>query len=337
MIVVLINSYIAILALFVWMRWVPFNLFWKVSPAIVLLLLLIGLFIPMGWGASSGSAVVVRNSVQIIPNVAGEVIEVPVLANTPLKAGAVLFRIDPAPFEYKVQDLKAQVVAAQQKAEQLKANLDAASANVEAISAQLSYAETRRDDILRLARSNTATEFRVQDEQKQVNTLGAQLAAAKANQTSAKLALASQIDGVNTDVARLQAQLAPAQWDLDQTIVHAPTDGYVTNLALRKGARATNQAPVMAFIDTTDTIIGVEIPQIDARYVDVGQPVEVTFKILHSEVFTGYVESVQAIATGQTQVVDTMGRHSVPVVPNAEYRLRKRRSVDYYPTNLVCK
>ena len=76
-----------------------FNLFWKVSPVIVLLLLLnLGLFIPMGWGAPQGSALVVRNAVAIVPEVAGEVIEVPVEANKPLKAGDVLFRIDPAPY-----------------------------------------------------------------------------------------------------------------------------------------------------------------------------------------------------------------------------------------------
>ena len=60
----------------------------------------------------------------------------------------------------------------------------------------------------------------------------------------------------------------------------APADGYVTNLALRKGARVANLplSPVMAFIDTSSTIIGVEINQIDARYVAPGQEVEVTFK-----------------------------------------------------------
>ena len=31
-IVVLLNSYLAILALFVWLRFIPFNLFWKLSP-----------------------------------------------------------------------------------------------------------------------------------------------------------------------------------------------------------------------------------------------------------------------------------------------------------------
>jgi multidrug resistance efflux pump len=78
----------------------------------------------------------------------------------------------------------------------------------------------------------------------------------------------------------------------------------VTNLALRKGARVANLplTPVMAFIDTSSTLIGVEIAQIDARYVAPGQDVEVTFKFLPGQVFTGKVETVlQAIATGQVQ------------------------------------
>jgi hypothetical protein len=51
MIVVLLNVYLVILFLLVRFRIARFNLFWKISPVIVLLLLLIGLFIPMGWGA----------------------------------------------------------------------------------------------------------------------------------------------------------------------------------------------------------------------------------------------------------------------------------------------
>jgi multidrug resistance efflux pump len=59
----------------------------------------------------------------------------------------------------------------------------------------------------------------------------------------------------------------------------------------------------MAFIDASDTILGVEIPQVYARYVEVGQPVETTFTPFPGEVYTGRVEAVlQAIATGQTQV-----------------------------------
>ena len=86
--------------------------------------------------------------------------------------------------------------------------------------------------------------------------------------------------------------------------MRAPADGYVTNLALRKGARVANLplSPVMAFIDTSDTIIGVEIEQIDARYIEPGQEAEVTFKFMPGQVYSGKVESVlQAIATGQVQ------------------------------------
>jgi multidrug resistance efflux pump len=62
----------------------------------------------------------------------------------------------------------------------------------------------------------------------------------------------------------------------------------------------------MAFIDTSDTLIGVEINQIDARYIEPGQEVEVTFKFVPGHVYTGKVESIlQAIASGQTQTSGT--------------------------------
>jgi multidrug resistance efflux pump len=59
---------------------------------------------------------------------------------------------------------------------------------------------------------------------------------------------------------------------------------------------------VMAFIDTSDTLIGVEITQNDARYIAAGQPVEITFKFEPGVIRTGKVETVlQAISTGQVQ------------------------------------
>jgi multidrug resistance efflux pump len=58
----------------------------------------------------------------------------------------------------------------------------------------------------------------------------------------------------------------------------------------------------MAFIDTSSTIIGAEIAQIDTRYVEPGQPAEVTFKFMPGKVYSGKVESVlQAVASGQVQ------------------------------------
>jgi len=120
MIVALFNVYLAILFVLVKLKVVPFNLFWKASPAIVLVLLLFGLFIPMGWGAPQGPALVVRNSVAIVPDVAGEVLDVPVQANAPLKAGDVLFRIDPVPFESQLNTLTAQLKFQELRLSQMK-------------------------------------------------------------------------------------------------------------------------------------------------------------------------------------------------------------------------
>ena len=69
-----------------------------------------------------------------------------------------------------------------------------------------------------------------------------------------------------------------------------------------KGARVASLplSPVMAFIDTSETIVGVEIAQIYTRYIARGQEVEVTFKLFPGQVFKGKVDAVlQATSTGQ--------------------------------------
>ena len=250
--VAIFNTYLVLLFLLVHFGIVRFNLFWKASPVIVMVLLLFGLLIPMGWGAPQGNALVVRNAVAIVPDVAGEVTDVPVVANVPLRSGDVLFKIDPTPY----------------------------AAQVKAIDAQFKLARTRLGQMTELFQRDAGRGFDVEQRQSEAD--------------------------------QLSGQLEAAQWNLDKTVVRAPADGYVTNLALRKGARVANLplSPVMAFIDTSSTIIGVEINQIDARFVAPGQEVEATFKFAPGQILTGKVESVlQAIATGQTQ---TSGRAVMP-------------------------
>src|SRR5689334_22643927 len=60
----------------------------------------------------------------IFPTVKGRVIEVPVESNTPLKVGDILFRIDPKPYQYVVDQRKASLTEAEQKVVQLKQALD---------------------------------------------------------------------------------------------------------------------------------------------------------------------------------------------------------------------
>jgi multidrug resistance efflux pump len=58
----------------------------------------------------------------------------------------------------------------------------------------------------------------------------AALLSAQSTAEQSRLAYESQINGVNTTVARLQAELRDAEYNLEETIVTAPTDGYVTQL-----------------------------------------------------------------------------------------------------------
>src|SRR6266536_3651088 len=71
------------------------------------------------------------NTTPIIPAVSGVVTEVPVQGNTMLKAGDVLFRIDPAPFENAVKAKEAALAAAVQTTHQLRATADAAQKKLE--------------------------------------------------------------------------------------------------------------------------------------------------------------------------------------------------------------
>jgi len=59
----------------------------------------------------------------VYAGVRGRVIDVPVNANVPLKAGDVLFRVDPSPYQYAVEQKRALLAEAEQNVGQLKHRL----------------------------------------------------------------------------------------------------------------------------------------------------------------------------------------------------------------------
>ena len=77
----------------------------------------------------------------ILPTVKGRVVEVPVHTNAPLKEGDVLFRLDPKPYQYVVDEKKAALAEAEQNVKQLKASFDQASAQTERANSQLQLAQ----------------------------------------------------------------------------------------------------------------------------------------------------------------------------------------------------
>ncbi|MES1149177.1 MAG: biotin/lipoyl-binding protein, partial [Bradyrhizobium guangdongense] len=160
----------------------------------------------------SGKVTVAGRVVEVTPNVTGQVVAIPVRPNVPVKSGDILFQIDPAPFQYKVTQLQASLAAAKQQTEILKSNYEQATANVVGLTSQVAFNAKRLADVQKLVADNANTQFQGQDRQNQYETSLAQLNMAKAAQQSAKLALDSEIGGVNTSVAQIQAQLENASW-----------------------------------------------------------------------------------------------------------------------------
>lgn len=198
--------------------------------------------------APSGQIVVNAPVVAITPNVSGQVVALPIQPNEPIKAGAVLFQIDPAPFQYKVKQIEAQLAAAKENVRQLKANYDQVTATVDGLTSQLAFHTKRLSDISKETSVGAVTVFRQQDTQNQLDMVRAQLQATEAAQLNAKLALELEIDGVHTTVAQAQAQLDDATWSLSQTTIRAPADGYVTAIGLSVGDRALEHSSVLSFI-----------------------------------------------------------------------------------------
>ena len=240
----------------------------------------------------------------ILPTVKGRVVEVPVQANTPLKEGDVLFRIDPKPFEYVVDQKKAALAEAEQNVKQLKASLDQQTAQAERANAQLQLAQQNYDRQAQLFKANVVAQATLDTATRNLDAAKQTVAAAKAEEERARLAYTSNIGGVNTSVAKLRAELADAEFDLDQTTIRAAGPGFVTQVSLRPGMYVVPAQfrTAMTFVNTgkDDQELGAAFDQNALQRVVAGNDPEVDFDDVPGRVFKAKVHIVvPAIAAGQ--------------------------------------
>jgi multidrug resistance efflux pump len=257
----------------------------------------------------SGKVTVAGRVVEVTPNVTGQVVAIPVKPNVPVKSGDILFQIDPAPFQYKVTQLQASLAAAKQQTEILKSNYEQATANVVGLTSQVAFNAKRLADIQKLVADDANTQFQGQDRQNQYETSLAQLNVAKAAQQSAKLALDSEIGGVNTSVAQIQAQLENANWELSQTTIRAPADGDVTSVALTVGDRALQARSTMSFIVANEiTIVGM-FSQNGFQTIKAGTPVDIVFDNAPGRIYHAKITEIpKGIGQGQIATSGTLAR-----------------------------
>ncbi len=97
-----------------WVMWM------KISPAFIYAAFLLIVAIPMNFLAPKGTIMVLRETVPVAPEVAGRVISVNVHSNTTIEKGQLLFSINPAPYQAKVDAIQAQIKLAEMRLSQAK-------------------------------------------------------------------------------------------------------------------------------------------------------------------------------------------------------------------------
>jgi multidrug resistance efflux pump len=292
--------------------------------------------------------------VQIVPNVRGTVIEVPIQPNTPVKQGDVLFKIDPTQYQTEVDRLRAllaskntkfaglseQLAAAEAATKSARSNLlvseseldrqaretvDQSTARVEQVGKQLTLARQNLARIEPLVAKLVATQedldkarARVLSLEEENNQAVAQanvareklksgspgleairqdVAKLEAAEREVRLQVKAELDGQNPEVREVQAMLDKARWDLEQTVVRAPSDGYVPQLTLRPGQIVVPLPlkPVMVFVPTEQQVLIATFDQKAISDIKPGMEGEATFATHPGKSFKVKVKRVFSI------------------------------------------
>ncbi len=301
MILFLMLIYVGLLVLLSKLRIIRMTLAWKLSPIAGYLLLMVGLFIPMQWGAPTGPTAVFRFVIEIAPAVSGQVTEVPVAPLTDLKQGDVLFQIDPVPFEQEVKRLEAALVDANQQPELLASDVQIAEAMLATSVAERERAQSKFQRSEKLLPAKAVSQDEYDDDKRTAEVADRSYDEAKARLQQAKLKLdALTSSGMNTAVAQAEAALAEAKYDLEQTTVRAPANGIVQQLALRPGSRvaASPLSSKLLFIESDRQRISMAVNQNQLRYVQVGQPAEIVLRYLPGMTIQAKVLGVTEVTSG---------------------------------------
>lgn len=327
---------VGIYAFFVWLiffkfKWLPWTTKAQVTVVVIPIVALSALILTLNVVAPSSSDVrVFKYVVQILPQVRGRVIEVPVSPNRLVRKGELLFRVDSTPYLNDLNVAKGKLAANEARLAQavaglagasagdreLQAQLAAASGQVAALKPKLDLARQRVIQNRELVATGAGDKFALEQAEANVIELQAQMATATANEAQVAQKLSGRVNGELASVAAARADLATAkaavdssradvanaQWNVDQCAVYAPADGYAINVQLRPGSVVVPfpVAPAMSFVEEKYQVIAL-FAQNELTMVEPGNEAEVTLPMYPGRVIKAKVDSI-VWAQGQGQL-----------------------------------
>lgn len=229
--------------------------------------------------------------VQISAQVGGPVLSLNVHNNEQVARGTLLFAIDPAPFQLRVQEAEQQLALARQGVSQRQATVAQARALVEQRRAELAAAEAQSGRTLKLVSEDVMSHVAGDTARTGIDAAKASVAAAEASLRAAEAALGAEGDD-NAQVREARARLEQARLDLQHTQVTAPDDGFVTSLSLRPGAMVTANQPLFAFVSAHDWWLDANFKETQLESLKPQQKAEIRVDMYPNHVFHGVVDSI---------------------------------------------
>ncbi|KVC52948.1 multidrug transporter subunit MdtN [Burkholderia stagnalis] len=247
---------------------------------------------------STDDAYVYADTINVVPEVNGRIVEMPVRDNQQVKQGDLLFRIDPRPYQdalnqarARLETLDRQIALTQRSVNAQQYNAESVKAAVERSRAQANQAtDTLRRIEPLLAHGYTSAED-VDRARTAQRAAQAELNAATLQAQQAKAAV-SGVDALVAQRAEVNAQIAIAELNLEFTEVRAPFDGRVAALRTTVGQFASALKPVFTLIDTRHWYVIANFRETDLKGVRAGIPATVYLTSDTGRRFEGRVDSI---------------------------------------------
>lgn len=269
-----------------------------VRPVLMLIvpLLLLGLggywWLTSGKSESTDNAQVKTDIVSVSAQVTGPVIEVDVKNGDHVKAGDVLFKIDPAPFQVALEQAQAQLAAAKLQTTQLRTQAAGTGADITGAEANLAIQQHALDRQSALLRQGFTTRADYEDALNKVKEAQQQLQDAKARAANAQAAIAP---GEQPSIAQAQAAVDKAQLDLSRTVVRAPMSGDVANAdKLQVGQMAVQGLGMLSVVHSNGAWVEANFKESQLTKMVPGQKATITIDAYPGTKFPGYVQSLGA-------------------------------------------
>ncbi|MAD45295.1 MAG: hemolysin D [Oceanospirillaceae bacterium] len=274
---------------------------WMKRAGILFLLILIYILITDMTTPMTSYSMLQRPVVGVAPRVSGEVTEVLVKNNASVKAGDLLFRIDPRDYELALEKAELALREVNQTNATLKAQLAQAEANVR--EAEVNHKEQIRElnRIRELVAKDMVSQQEIDRAETQVEAAKAQLAAAVENRNAARVNLGDQGEQ-NLRVRLAINDVKQAQLNLSRCDVKAPETGVISNLQLLPGVQAQANQPLMSLVTVGKERIAADFREKSLSHVDHKVKAWVVFDAVPGEVFDAQLEGRDlGVAQGQLQ------------------------------------